>query len=128
MEANFEKASQAKLRFNSNYGILTTEDLWDLSLDGLDSLAKSVNKDYKASQEESFIKTKTPGSTTLELKLEILKRVIEVKLEEKEAKKSAAEKRAKKQRLLEVLAKKQDASLESKSEEEILAELDAIDA
>ena len=40
----FEQSSRFKLRFQTNKYLLATEDLWDLSLPIMDTLAKAVNK------------------------------------------------------------------------------------
>lgn len=123
----FEKASRMKLRYQTNRGVISVEDLWDLSLESLDAIAISLNKKLKESQTESFIKTKTEDTTELELKFNIVKHIIDVKLSEAEARKNAAEKRAKKQKLMDLIAKKQDAELEGKSVDELMKELTALE-
>lgn len=108
----FEKASRIKLRYSTNRGVLSVEDLWDLSLEQLDPIAINLNKRLKESQTESFIKTRTKDTTELELKFNIVKHIIDVKLQEQEERT--------------VAAKKQDAELESKSYEELAKELEAL--
>lgn len=123
----FEQASRLKLTFNTNKGQLSVEHLWDLSLESLDTIAKAVNRELKASEEESFVKTRTKSNTELTLKLDILKRVIEVKLEEAETKKNKAAKGAQLALLKELQANKQLQDLQSLSTEEIakrIAELE----
>lgn len=123
----FEQASRLKLTFATNKGQLSVENLWDLSLDSLDIIAKAVNRELKASEEESFVKTRTKTNTELQLKLDILKRVIEVKLEEAETKKNKAAKAAQLSLLKELQANKQLQDLQSLSTEEIakrIAELE----
>lgn len=122
----FEKASRIKLRYSTNRGVLSVEDLWDLSLEQLDSIAINLNKRLKESQTESFIKTRTKDTTELELKFNIVKHIIDVKLQEQEERTVAAEKKAKRQKILDLMAKKQDAELESKSYEELAKELEAL--
>lgn len=56
---------------------------------------------------------------TLELQIEIVKYIVSVKLAEKEAREKAAEKSAQKQRIMEIMAKKQDESLENASMEDL---------
>ena len=123
----FEKSIILKIRFKTGSGLINTEDLWDLSLESLDSLAKSLNKSLKEATEESFIQKKTSASSTLELKFEIVKFVIKTKLEEMEKAKSATEKRAKKQLLMELIAKKEQEGLSSKSVDELQKELENLD-
>lgn len=107
-------------------GVLSVEDLWDLSLEQLDPIAINLNKRLKESQTESFIKTRTKDTTELELKFNIVKHIIDVKLQEQEERIVAAEKKAKRQKILDLMAKKQDAELESKSYEELAKELEAL--
>jgi len=120
----FEKASRLKLRFNSSVGIINVEDLWDLTLTSLDSIAKDLNRKIKAEAEESFITVKSKSNTTLELGFDIVKHVIKVKLEEAEVKKLAAEKKARKAQIMELISQKQNEALSAKSLEELQAELD----
>ncbi len=124
----FEKASKSKLRFETSKGHLTTEDLWDLSLQSLDGLAKSVNKKLKEDSEESFISAKSTSNTELELKMEIIKRVIEVKLSEKEAALKRSEKSAQKRFLEDLLEKKKTEKLEGLSVEEIQEQLKSLES
>jgi hypothetical protein len=126
----FEKASQVKLRFLSGKGVMTTEDLWDLKLEDLDRMAVALRKEVKESEEESFIKTtsaKSKVAETTELKFEIVKHIITVKLAEKEARALAAEKRAKRAQLIELIGKKEITALESKSIDDLKKELAELD-
>lgn len=130
----FEQATRQKLRFDTVRGEITTEQLWELPLLSksgfdLDSVAKSVNGELKAINEESFVETRTnPRKAQLELKLEIVKRVIAVKQEENAAAANAVAKREERQKLEAILATKQAAKLEGLSEEEIQKRLDELNA
>lgn len=119
----FELASKTKLRFSLNNGVCNTEDLWDLKLEDLNRIAIDLNKQIKESEEESFIKVKSSASKLLQLGFDVVKRVIDVKLEEKETKKLAAERASRKALLTELIAKKELSSLEQKSLEELQKEL-----
>lgn len=77
----FEKASRLKLRFETNRGVLSAEDLWDLGKSDMNDLYKSVNKRIKDTQEENLFAEKTESSKTDELRLEIIKRVAEIQTE-----------------------------------------------
>ncbi len=131
MENKFIKASQSKLRFETNRGMITTEDLWAMPLTSrtgfdLDTVAKHVNKQLRETEEESFVKPASTGNVDMTLRLEILKFVIEVKVEEAEKKKSAKEKKEKKAKILEMMERKQDAALEGKTLDELQKELDEL--
>lgn len=126
--SNFEKASRLKLRYKTNRGSITTEDLWDLELEDLDTIAKSLNKQLKESNEESFIRTRTKKSSSLEIQFEVVKHIINVKLDEEEARKNAAVKRQQKAKLLDLIAQKENENLSAKSIGELTAELEKLDS
>mgnify|MGYP001564962648 CR=1 FL=1 len=117
----FEKAAKCKLRFQSNKGVLSTEDLFDLSLTSLDLIAKNVNRQLKAEAEESFIEKKSDSSSEMELRLDILKHVIAYKMDVAEANKKRAETIAKKSQIEDILLRKKSEKLENMSEEELVA-------
>lgn len=131
MEDLFARVTRDKVRFVTVKGEVSVEDLWDLPLTSergfdLDSIAKKIAKELKDSTEESFVKPSTKGSSLLELKLEVLKYIIKVKMEENEVRKNLAEKKAKKEKLMEILAKKEDANLEALTPEEIRKQLEEL--
>lgn len=125
MDNLFLQATREKFRFESNKGDLSVEQLWDLPLTSrtgfdLDTVAKAVNADLKASNEESFVNVNNnPAVSRLQAKLEVVKAIIEVKLAQAEATKKRAEKAAERQRLMEVLHSKKDQELQGLSVEEI---------
>ena len=132
MEKLFETATRTKLRFATTRGMVTTEDLWDMRLTkadnfDLDHVAQTLAKEIRETGEDSFVKPVTRGTDDNELKLEIVKHLIAIKLADKEKHANAAAKKEKKDKLLGILAKKQDEALEGKTEDEILAELAALD-
>lgn len=127
-EQLFEQASRLKVRFSSSLGQLSVEDLWDLPLStrsdnrvSLDAIAIYLHKQTRDTAEMiSFV---TPAADTgnieLQLKFEIVKHVIAVRVAERDALKAASDRREKKQRLLELIAKKEDQSLEEKTVDEL---------
>lgn len=119
----FEKASKLKLRYKVTNGLITTEDLWDLNLVALDKVAKGLNKEIKESSEESFISVKSASNNIMDLKFDIVKHVISVKMNELEARTLSVEKAQKRAHLEELIAKKEVSVLEGKSIEELRAEL-----
>lgn len=128
MEAGklFETATRNKMRFPFR-GMISVEDLWDLSLTNLDSVFKTLNAEAKKSEEESLLETKSKENEELSNKIEIVKYIVNIKLEEKKTRENAKKNAEMKQRLLEIKAKRQDAALENMSDEDLdkmLAELD----
>lgn len=124
----FQQASRLKLRFDSPKGLLSVEDLWDLPLTSgagkanLDDIAKGLNRLLKESREEvSFVKPVTNSiATEVQLAFDICKTVIDVRVAERDAKVEAEKRRETKQRILELIEKKKDQSLEGKSLEELM--------
>ena len=122
----FELATRNKMRFPFK-GLISVEDLWDLSLTNLDNVFKTINAEAKKSEEESLLNTKSKADEELALKIDIVKHIVSVKLKEKEDRENAKAKKEMKQRLLEIKAKREDAALENMSDEDLnkmLAELE----
>ena len=119
----FEKASRLQLRYNTEKGQLDVEDLWDLpltrSIVSLDNIAKDLNRSIKQNEEESFVVEKSSEDDVLELMFEIVKHIIKIKLEERDAEKKRVENKQKKQRIIEIMTNKEDEALMSKSTEEL---------
>lgn len=118
----FEMATRLKFRFPFR-GMVTTEDLWDLTMEQLDSVYKALNKDTQAVQEDSLLSTPRIGNAELNTKIEIVKYIFQAKQEEEAERQAAADNAIKRRRILEILAKKQDAAMENMSEEELHAAL-----
>ncbi len=117
MEKLFETASKMKVRFNYR-GVIATEDLWDLDVKALDYIYKQLMVAKKESETESLLEEKKTNPI-LEIQIEIVKHIFNVKVEERKVAELKAENDAKKQKILAILARKQDAELESKSTEEL---------
>lgn len=122
MEKMFEFALKNKVRFPYK-GLVSVEDLWDLSVRDLDSIFKTLNAQVKKSQEESLLATKTKEDETLSVQIEIVKHIVKTKLDEAEAAKQNRELKEKKQKIMEIIAAKQDESLHNASVEELQAML-----
>lgn len=121
----FESATRSKMRFPFK-GMISVEDLWDLSLTNLDSVFKTLNAEVKKSEEESLLNTKSKEDEEISNKIEIVKYIVSVKLDEKKKREDAKKNAEMRQRLLEIKAKRQDAALENMSDEDLdkaLAEL-----
>ena len=107
-------------------GMINVIDLWDLSLTNLDSVFKTLNAEAKKSEEESLLNTKSKEDEEISNKIEIVKYIVSVKLDEKKKREDAKKNAEMRQRLLEIKAKRQDAALENMSDEDLdkaLAEL-----
>ena len=126
VENIFEFASRNKVRFPFK-GMISVEDLWDLSLTNLDSIYKTLNKQVKQSEEESLLSTKASVDTELEVQISIVKHIVSVKLAEKEAAEKASVKKAQKQKIMSIIATKQDEALQNSSIDDLKKMLDELD-
>lgn len=125
MEKMFEFALRNKIRFPYK-GMISVEDLYDLSARELDSVFKTLNAQVKKSQEESLLATKTKEDETLSVQIEIVKYIFNTKLAEAEAAKQSRELKEKKQMLLGLIAEKENEELKNKSADELKAMLKSL--
>ena|SRR3990167_1568142 len=132
METQFVKASREKVRFESPKGGLTVEDLWDIPLTSprggacLDDIAKDLNRKLKDSDTESFVVKAKKSDETLQLKFDIVKHIIDVRLKEAEEADQRQIAREKKQRLLSIIAQKEDEKLMGASLDELKAMVETL--
>lgn len=130
MNHPFVLASKAKLRFPSNRGSLQTDDLWDMPLKDLDTLAVAADAAIEKAGGKSFLENPdrrvTAERAEQGLRLEVLKLVIEARQAENKQRRTKAELAARRQFLQNLKDKKQIDQLESLSVEEIDAQLAAL--
>ena len=126
VENIFEYATRNKVRFSFR-GLISVEDLWDLSLTNLDSIYKELNKQSKQSEEESLLNIKTQKDELLNVQNEIVKHIVSVKFAEKEAREKASAKKAQKQKIMSIIAAKQDEALQNSSIDDLQKMLDELD-
>ena len=120
----FELATREKIRFRHSNGLISVEDLWDLTLPQLDSIAKALRKSLQDNGESFISEVKT--DKTSEVAFEVVKHVISVRLAEKEAMKRRKEASEKRAQILEIIADKQSAAMKEKSVEELMKEMEAL--
>jgi hypothetical protein len=130
----YDAALRGKFRFESIKGLLSLETLWEVPLtsrDGLNlnEIAKAAKRDVVEEAEENFVRptTKDPRQRKAELKLDVVKHVISVRLKERDAAESRATRKLEKEKLLGILEKKQDAALEDLDEAAIEKRLKELD-
>lgn len=123
MEKNlFEIATRNRYRFTYK-GVMTVEDLWDLSVEALDAIFKTLNRQKKTADEDSLLTTKSAADTELANKIELVKYIVSIKLAEADERVNAAEKKAQRDKILAIMAKKQNAALEGMDMKQLEAEL-----
>lgn len=128
----FEFASRHKIRFTSKRGALSVEQLWDVplrSLDGfdLDAVAAEASRVVRDLADGSFVKPgRTPAQEKAEVALEVVKHIIQVKLDAEEEEAEKAANREERANLLRILAEKQGEKLSDLTERELQSRIDSL--
>jgi hypothetical protein len=120
----YKQVAQLKLRFPYK-GQCDVEDLFDLGLADLDRIYK-VLKQEQGDAAEGLLQKRTHEDEVLALKLGVVEDVFQTKQAEIEARQAAADRKARKERIMEIIADKQDAALMDKPLEELQEMLDAL--
>ncbi|MEE0545642.1 MAG: hypothetical protein UC771_14445 [Faecalibacterium sp.] len=126
MEKNlFEIATRNRYRFNYK-GVMTVEDLWSLRVEDLDAIFKMLNRQKKTADEDSLLATKSAEDQDLANKIDIVRYIVSVKLAEAAERVSAAEKKAQRDKIMEIVAKKKDKALEDMGIEDLMKKLEEL--
>lgn len=116
MEKNlFEIATRNRYRFNYK-GVMTVEDLWSLRVEDLDAIFKMLNRQKKTADEDQDLANK----------IDIVRYIVSVKLAEAAERVSAAEKKAQRDKIMEIVAKKKDKALEDMGIEDLMKKLEEL--
>ena len=123
----YKKASRLKVRFASNVGNLTVEQLWGIRMTDLKEMIKAAHEVVKKTEktDEDLLFLEGIGQDDKEaalekLKFDILKDVYITRMNETKAASEEAITNREIKHLEEILAKKREESLSSMSEEEIM--------
>lgn len=115
----YKNASRLKLRFKTTKGLLTVEQLWNLSLTELDSLAVYLEKNYKKSDEKSFLVAKSEEDKEAKLKFDVVLDVLNTKVEESKKLKNEAERKVHNEKIMSLIKEKEDAKLKDMDIEDL---------
>jgi len=126
----YKEAAKRKLKFQSERGLLTVEDLFDLKLTGkcsLDTVSRGAIK-AKTEKTESLVAStrRTQEQIMNDLRIDILRDIIRDKQAEAEATAKREETKILEQKIVGAIERKRDAALENASEEELIAKLEAL--
>lgn len=121
----YKKALQLKLRFHTNRGYLSAEQLWDLSFKDLSETIKAAKKVLTESSEDGldFLEDTAVVNEEDQLTFDILKDVYITKRAAKDAINDAAKIKEHNEKILAKIYEKQEASLGEKTVEELTAML-----
>jgi len=119
----YKKASQLGLRFVTNVGPASVEQLWDLSQTQLSNAIKAVKKVLKRddNDELSFLEDTKVVDVENQLRFDILKDVYLTKKKEAEELRNAADIKAHNQKIDALILEKQENNLKNLSVEELEA-------
>ena len=122
--SNYKQASKLQLRFQTNRGSLSVEQLWSLSLTDLASAIKAVKKVLKGTDNDdelSFLDENKTVDTENQLRFNILKDIYVDKQTALKEARSAQNRKAYEQKILDLIAEKKEGALKEKSIEELEA-------
>ena len=133
----FEKASRIRLMFDMKdfavpryTGTLDVSDLWSLPLVVLDVIAITLHLRLKESDTISFVSKTKNTDEVVQLRFDIVKHIIEVRMAEQEKAEARAKNKLQRERIQELIARKENAQLEEAPMEDLrklLADMEASD-
>lgn len=119
----YKEAVFLGLRFATNRGQLSMEQLCHLTPKELDDLAVKLEAEYKASGKKSFLTKRTPKDKEIKLRLDIVVDILNTKVDKAAVASEARADRLHNQKILGLIAEKQDAGLRDMSIEELEKQL-----
>ncbi len=120
---NFLKAIRQKERFQTAKGLLSLEQVCDLSFEDLNTLAVSLDEQYNESGKKSFLVKTTVKDKNAKLRFDVVLEILNTKMEEAQAAAEAQEKLEYNKKIIALIAEKQDESLKGKSVKQLEAML-----
>ena len=114
----FEIATKKKYRFPYK-GIINIEDMWDLSVEELDSIYKALTRKAKKNKEESLLAKKSEGEQDIDNMIELVKYIVSVKQQEAADRILAAQKRERNQEIMGIIKDKENQKLKDASIEDL---------
>lgn len=122
----FDLATRQKLRIETSKGSLSVEQLWDLNITSLDTIARNLNKQIRKdspSDDLSFLDETQAVDPKLALSFEVVKHIYLTKKNEAKESRDALAKKEHNQMILSLIKDKESEALKNKSIEELKKEL-----
>lgn len=112
----FERGTRENVHFDTPNGQLIINHLWNLPLQSktkvnLDDIAKELYRQIKESETISFVSDKTPENDLLQLKFDIVRHIINVRLDEQKRNMENAINEEKRQQIKEIIKLKKEKEL-----------------
>lgn len=124
----FAQASQQKLRFGTGKGQLSVEDLWDLSVQELNTAAIALDAQIATTGQQGYLRVKSTADTKLTLQRDIVVYIISYKLDQQDAVAANRSLTQQQKELAELIHMKKQQARANKSLEELEAEYNALTA
>jgi len=119
----YKLASQQQLRVQTSKGLLSIEQLWDLSIEELDIVAVELEREYQSSGKKSFVVKSTAKDRNVKLKFDIVLDILTTKVEDRDLLQQKAADKEHNSKILELISEKQDESLKGKTVKQLEAML-----
>lgn len=119
----YKEAAQQGLRVQTKKGVLSTEQLFGLSIDDLNETAVQLDEEYTKSGKKSFIVAKSVKDKSIKLKFDIVYDVLQTKLAEAEVAREKKEVKEHNAKILELINDKEKDELKAKSSKQLKAML-----
>lgn len=119
---NFLLASKIRLRFLTNQGELSAEQLWQLSITKLAELIRKLKKELKNDNDDdlSFLDESTKKVDTIaKLRFDVAKEIYLDRMDDLNAAKKISEDKAHNAKILEIIRNKKDQEMNDKSIEDL---------
>jgi len=117
----FKEASRLNLRIPSSKGELTVENLWQLTIPQLDAMAVKLENEFEASGGKSFVTKKSEKDRIAKLRFDIVLEILTDKVEASEAARTAGDKKQHNEKILAIIARKEEEKLGASTVEELKA-------
>jgi hypothetical protein len=115
----YKQASREKLRFQTNKGELTTEQLWSLSMPELEKLAAALKAETEKSEIFSFSSKQSDKDTIAKLKYDVVFDIGTTRNDELVAAAKKNESRKHNEKIYDLINRKKEDKMANMSEEEL---------
>lgn len=118
----FKKATRLKLRFQTEKGLLSVEQLWDLNLTSLATIVRNLKSQLKKEEDDdlSFLDAKVVKvDDIIQIMFEIVKDIYITKKDEADSIRKMKENKEHNQKIMEIISRKKEESLQNLSVEEL---------
>lgn len=128
----FEIATRKKVRFDTSRGMMSVEDLWELPLTStknnpnLDDIARNLHRQLNNGENVSFVHGTNMSDSQVQFKFDLVRHIIDTRLEENKIRSESQERATKKQALLAIMAERQSADIRNLPMEDLQKMIDEL--